>query len=54
MLIFVCVYVYWQELKLKVGILTTANSLDHTEMDDSLMLEYGKISNVYASSLFVN
>jgi hypothetical protein len=27
---------------MKIGVVTTGNSLDHTEMDDKLMLENGK------------
>jgi hypothetical protein len=29
-------------LGMKIGVVTTGNSLDHTEMDDKLMLENGK------------
>jgi hypothetical protein len=28
---------------MKIGVVTTGNSLDHTEMDDKLMLENGKL-----------
>lgn len=31
-----------QALGLKSGVVTTGNSLDHTEMDDTVMLENGE------------
>jgi hypothetical protein len=28
---------------MKIGVVTTGNSLDHTEMDDNLMLKNGRL-----------
>jgi hypothetical protein len=45
-MMYVCYYcvhlLFAKELNFKVGVLTTANSLDSTDMDDTIMLENGK------------